>query len=320
MNELKLHPLTCPQCGAPGVVREGTRITDCERCGARLCISHLASPKYEAIANLGPAQAITAARAWMQSHDQTGIPQRPELVLVPYHEIAGRRVGIFERKVPDRERVHRTIYSAHTGESDVESKWVYTQREDTKIMVSDVQHLAVAAKTPWHLGGFDAAEARRRSTLRDFDLVEAQRRATVYTEERTTDEAAALRFADRGAAEMVATSRRTILFPFWAIPVRTPEGEYEIVVDGIGGNVIAGRMPQSFPMPSLSWAGLAVVGALLLGQAFRAILFDGAVIDPVIAGLAGAGLTGLGLSRTNWPDWSIRSWPEADTLAGSDVS
>lgn len=311
MNELRLHPLTCPQCGAPGVVREGTRITECARCGARLCLSRTATPKYEAVANLHAAQALTTARAWIQARDQTGIFDRPQLILVPFHEIAGRRVGIFEQKIPERHRVHRTVRGSD-GQTDVESKWVYTQKEDTKVMVSDVQHTAAAARPRWSLEMFDKAEARRRATLRAFDLVEAQRRATVYAEERTAADLTEQRYADRGVAEMVALSRRTIFFPFWEIPVQTVAGLYEIVVDGIGGNVVAWRMPQPYPSRSLTWTALVVPGALALGQGLRAAFSGGGGFDPAIVLVLGAIATTYGLIRANKPDWSIASWPEPE--------
>jgi len=294
-------------------VREGTRIHPCERCGATLCLSHVASPKYEAPAVLGAAQAQTAARAWLQSRGQKGLCGRPELVLIPFHEVAGRRVGVFERKVPERHRVHRTIYSSETGGSDIESKWVYTQKQDTKVMVSDVQHMQMAARTRWDLSQFDVRDARQRASLRSFDLVEAQRRATVYSEERSATELAEQRYADRGAAQVVAASRRTIFFPFWSIPVQMVAGEYEIVVDGVAGNIVAWRMPSPYPSRSLAWGGLTLLGALAAGHAIRGILTGSAVIDPVVALFVGGALTAFGVIQANRPDWSLAIWPEPDS-------
>ncbi len=319
MNELKLHPLTCPQCGAPGLVREGTRITDCDRCAAVLCLTATATPRYEAVANLNAAQAASRARAWMEARGQSGIFGRPELVLVPFHEIGGRRVGVFARKVPERKRVHRTVFNRQYQTEDVESKWVYLEREDTKVMVSDVQHLTPATRTRWDLRMFDAAAARRAVELRAFDLVEAQRRATVYAEERSPSALAAQRYADggltrAGTAELVASSRRTIFFPFWSIPVQTQAGSYEIVVGGIDGDIVAWRMPETYRASGLTWAILAVPGALGLGHGLRAILFDAATVDPVIAFAVGVIATGAALLRSNRPDWSVRAWPEPDSL------
>ena len=313
MNELRLHPLTCPQCGAPGAVREGTRITGCERCGATLCLSHVASPKYEAETNLDAAQAQTAARVWLRGRDQKSLVRRPELVLVPFHEIAGRRIGVFERKVPERHRVHRTVYSAEAGGADVESKWVYTQKQDTKVMVSDVQHMEVAARTRWNLRAFDARDARQRAALRSFDLVEAQRRATVYSEERSAADLTAQRFADHGAAEVVAASRRTIFFPFWSVPVQMRGGEYEIVVDGIAGNIVAWRVPSPYPARALAWVAPSVLGAFAIGHALRGILFGSALVDPAIVLLVGVAVGGFGLARAGRPDWSLTVWPEPDS-------
>jgi len=315
MNELKLHALTCPQCGAPGLVREGTRITDCERCGARLMLTETFSPKYEAESNLGAAQAVMAARTWLTKRGRPGMLGRPELVLIPYHEVSGRRIGVFDRKLPVRREVHRTVYSPQSGGTEVETKVVYDEKEDTKVMVADVQHLTPAARAPWELSMFDAPSARQMARLSTFDLVETQRRATVYAEEQSTSAMAEQRFADKGAAEMVAVSRRTLFFPFWSIPLQTEEGSYEVVVEAISGNVIAWRLPELFQASSLNWALLAIPGALGLGQALRALFFDTSMIDPVIAFAIGAVACAAALYRSNKPDWFIRSWPEPDTIA-----
>ncbi len=315
MNELRLHALTCPQCGAPGLVREGTRITDCERCGASLMLTETFAPKYEAEANLSAAQAVTVARAWLDKRGQAGMLGRPELVLIPYHEISGRRIGVFERKLPVRREVHRTVYSPQSGGTEVETKVVYDEKEDTKVMIADVQHLTPAARAPWALSMFDAPSARQMARLRSFDLVETQRRATVYAEEQSPSAMTEQRFADKGTAEMVAVSRRTLFFPFWSIPMQTEAGSYEVVVEAITGSVIAWRLPQVFQASSLNWALLAIPGALGLGQALRATLFDTSMIDPVIAFAFGAAACAVALYRSNKPDWIVRSWPEPDTIA-----
>jgi ribosomal protein L37AE/L43A len=315
MNELKLHALTCPQCGAPGVVREGTRITACERCGAQLCLTQTASPKYEAVANLSAAEAATAARAWLDKRGLPGMFGRPELVLIPFHEVSGRRVGVFERKMPARREVHRRVYSPQSGGTEVQTKVVYDEVEDTKVMVADVEHLTPAAKTPWGLTIFDAPAARRLARLQAFDLVEAQRRATVYAEEQTASAMAEQRYSGKGSAEMVAVSRRTLFFPFWSITVQLSSGTYEVVVDGISGHVVAWRLPEIYKSSSLNWALLAVPGALGLGHALRAVLLNTSTLDPVFAFVIGAVATGIALYRSNRPDWIVRRWPEPETIA-----
>jgi hypothetical protein len=186
-------------------------------------------------------------------------------------------------------------------------------------MVSDVHHLTPAARTPWDLKMFQADEARRSAALRSFDLVEAQRRATVYAEEQSPSAVAARRFAEvgitaRGSAEMVATSPRTLFFPFWSIPVKTEAGSFEIVLEAVGGAIVAWRLPEPYPASSLSWALLAIPGALGLGHALRALLFDTSAFDPIVAFAIGAVATATALVRANRPDWTLRSWPEAGTI------
>lgn len=315
MNELKLRALSCPQCGAPSVVREGTRITACDRCGATLCLTETAYPKYEAEANLSAVQAAAAARSWLDKRNQSGVLGRPELVLVPYHEISGRRVGVFERKIPVRREIHRSIYNPQTGGPDVETKVVFDQKEDTKVMVSDVQHITPATRTPWDLGMFEASAARRTCQLRNFDLVEAQRRATVYAEDQTPEARAYQRFSVRGDSEMVAASRRTLFFPFWSFSVQLETGSYEMVIDGINGNVVAWRLPEVYQASSLNWALLAVPGALGLGQFLRSMLFDTSMIPPFVALVIGGAATVAAFIRSSRPDWSIRSWPEPGSMA-----
>jgi len=313
VNELKLYPIKCPQCGAPEVVRRGTRITPCERCGARLCLTEVHTPRYEVTSNLSAAQAAAMARAWMERQGKAGIIGRPELVFMPFHEICGRRVGVFERRVPERHRVYKERYDPSAGGTVVEPTYEYTQKEDTKVMVADVEHMTPAARAPWDLAMFDARAARRIAALRSFDLVEAQRRATVYAEERSPDATAQERFAKKDT-EIVAASGRTLFFPFWSIPVQAEAGSYEIVVDGVSGNVIAWRMPETFRIPGLAWAALAVPGALALGQALHATLLGEAVIDPVVLFVVGVVGTVTALFRSNRPDWRIRSWPEAGAI------
>ncbi len=315
MNELKLHALTCPQCGAPEVVREGTRITECERCGALLCLSEVSTPRYEAVANLSAAQAVHAARTWLDEQGRPGTFGRPELVLIPFHEVAGRRIGVFERRVPERIQVQRRVYDPQAGGTVVVSDYEYEEREDTKVMVSDVQQLGPAARTPWDLAMFDARAARNTAQLRTFDLVEAQRRATVYAAEQSATAAAERRFGGKEGTEMVAASYRTIFFPFWSIPMKTGEGGYEIVLEAITGNIIAWRMPQSYPSGSIKWAVLAVPGTFLLGHGLSGILFGAAtLINPFVAAFVGL-LTVLGaLLRANHPDWTLRSWPEPGAI------
>lgn len=314
MNELKLYPLTCPQCGAPGVVREAIRITECDRCGVTLCLTTVDTPRYEAESKVSAAQAITAARSWLDKRRQTGMFGRPELVLVPYHETSGRRVGVFERKVPVRKRVRRSMYSTQGGSHDAEPEYEYTQKEDTKVMVSDIQQIAPAAQTPWDLRMFDADAARKEARLQTFDLVEAQRRATVYVEETKHELQADHRVGLRGSAELVATSRRTLFFPFWWIPLQTETGSYEIVVDGIAGAIVAWRLPRIYQASTLNWAALAVPGALALGQFLRAIFLDASVLNPAVGLAAGVTLLAAALWRSNRPDWSVQTWPDAATI------
>ncbi len=314
MNELRLHPLTCPQCGAPGVVREGVRITECDRCGAELCLTEVDSPRYEAESQVSAARAITTARSWMESQKRVGMFGRPELVLVPFHEVSGRRVGIFERKVPVRKRVKHSFYTSTGGGEDAQPEYEYTQEEDTKVMVSDIQQITPAARTPWDLRMFNADAARKEALLHTFDLVEAQRRATVYVEEQAPKVQADFNFGMRGTAQMVAESRRTLFFPFWSIPVQTEAGSYEIVVEGIAGTIVAWRLPRVFKVATLNWAILAVPGALAFGQFLRAVLTGDSILNPGLGFVAGMMLLGPALWRSYRPDWSVQTWPDEGTI------
>lgn len=318
MNELRLNAVSCPQCGAPGIVREGTRITQCGRCGSRLCLTELSGSRYEAVARLSAAQALSQARARIQQQRLPGQLGRPELVLIPYHEIAGRRVGIFDRKVPERERVHRTIHSTRSGGPEVESKFVYREREDVKVMISDVQHLSPAARPAWDLGMFDAEAARRGTELVRFDLVEAQRRATVYAEEETPLGAARRRFADAGSARMVAASRRTIFFPFWLVPVEVSSRSYHVVVDGVAGSVVAWRLPRARGRETLWWSALVVPGTLGIGQTLHLLLTGSALVSPIVGMTVGLAATGLALHRINRPDLSVETWPSPASIPRLD--
>ncbi len=312
MNELKLRPLKCPQCGAPGVVRRGTRITDCERCGARLCLTEISASKYEVMGRLSAAAALSEARGWLNKRGGIGNFGRPELILVPYHEVSALRVGVFERKVPERKRRKSRDYSSGMGSVDSVESWVYTEKEDTKVMVADVQHLSPASPTPWDLSEFNAREVRRLAPLMPFDLVEAQRRATVYAEEETPSAAAARRFSG-GSAKIVALSRRTLFFPFWSIPVETESGSFEIVLDAICAKVVAWRLPEAYPHTAMIWALLAVPGTFALGYGVKAAFLGGPVFfDPPTALLVGAIASAAALWRANRPDWALRSWPDLD--------
>lgn len=314
MNELRLNAVSCPQCGAPGIVREGTRITECERCGARLCLTEVSGPRYEAVAQLSATQALSKARSRIHRGRVQGQLGRPEMVLIPYHEIAGRRVGVFDRKVPERERVHRTIHSSSSGGPDVESKFVYREREDVKVMISDVQHLSPAARPAWDLSMFDAESARRGTELVRFELVEAQRRATVYAEEETPLGTASRRFADAGSARMVAASRRTIFFPFWLVPVEVSGRSYQMVVDGVAGRVVAWRLPRAPRREALWWGALVVPGALGIGQGLHGLITGSALVSPIVAMTIGIAATAVALHRVDRPDLSVETWPSPASI------
>lgn len=319
MNELRLNAVSCPQCGAPGVVREGTRITECERCGARLCLTAVTALRYEAVARLSAAQALSQARARIQREKLPGQLGRPEMVLIPYHEIAGRRVGVFDRKVPERIRVHRTIHTPGAEGPDVESKFVYREREDVKVMISDVQHLSPAARTAWDLSMFAAESARRETELVRFELVETQRRATVYAEEDTPSAAAARRFAGGDSATMVGASPRTIFFPFWLVPVEVARRSYHVVIDGVTGNVIAWRLPRTRRREVFAWAVLAIPGALALGNTVHGLLSGPALVPPVFGLAIGVVATALALRRVNQPDFGVESWPAPGSIPRLDA-
>ena len=79
-------------------------------------------------------------------------------------------------------------------------------------------------------------------------------------------------------------------------------------------NVIAWRMPETFKIPTLAWAVLAVPGALALGHALHAMFLGEAVIDPVFLFAFGIIATVTAAVRSNRPDWQIRTWPEAGTI------
>lgn len=315
MNELRLHPLTCPQCGAPGVVREGTRITECERCGARLCLTETEAERYEVAAKLNEAEAVTATHAWLDAHRRVGMLGRAEMVLVPFHEVAGQRVGVFERRVPERIGIRRTLRSTGAGAGDAQPEYIYREKEDTKVMVSDIEQITPAARTPWDLKIFDAREARRKAKLERFDLVEAQRRATVYAEELTPSALADQRYTRRGTSEIVATKQHTLFFPFWSIPVQTDTGSYEVVLDAVDGNVVAYRLPERDVRWSRTWVLLAVPGGFALGHGLHGLLFGGAILSPGLALTLGAIATVAALVISNRADWALRSWPDAGTIA-----
>ncbi|HSG81768.1 MAG TPA: hypothetical protein VLC48_05950 [Gemmatimonadota bacterium] len=315
MNELKLRALTCPQCGAPGVVREGTRIIPCERCGVRLCLSESSTPRYEAVANVSAAQAVHLTRSWLDQRKQAGIFGRPELVLIPFHEVTGRRVGVFERKVPVSKRVIRRKRDPSSGEVYPVTEWAHEEREDTKVMVSDVQQLAPAARSPWDLTMFDARNARKMAQLRTFELVEAQRRATVYAAEQTASAAAQERFARKEETDLVANSQRTIFFPFWSIPILTGEGTYELVLEAVTGTIVSWRLPESYPAGSINWALFAVPGTLLLGHGLYGTFFGAPLIAPFLASVLGVMAIASALYQANKPDWRVRHWPEAGAIA-----
>ncbi len=309
MNGLGLRPLTCPGCGAPGLVREGTRITDCDRCGARLCLTETASPRYEVEGRLSSAEVAEAVRAWLDSRDLPGTVGRPELILVPYHEMSGRRVGVFDRTVPERIRRERIVHGPG-GQPQIDVHHTYEEKPDTKVMLSDIEHLAPAARTPWDLGQFQAREARRTARLRTFDLADAQRRAVVYAEEESASAFAARRFTDSDAAELVAVSLRTLFFPFWATPVRSEGGDFEVVLEGLSGKPVAWRMPQRFPGAAAPWLVLAVPGALAAGQALRALIMGTGQFELGIVFALGFLALAVAVWRTARPDWRLETWPD----------
>jgi hypothetical protein len=96
--------------------------------------------------------------------------------------------------------------------------------------------------------------------------------------------------------------------------LQTGTGSYEILVDGIAGAIVAWRLPQIYQTSTLNWALLAVPGALALGQFLRATLFGSSVLDPAIGFVAGIVVLGAALWRSNRPDWSVQSWPDAATI------
>ena len=311
MNELRLHPLQCPQCGAAGVVREGTRVTRCERCGVPLCLTDVTVPRYEVEARLDAPAAVAAVRAWLDVQKVEGSIGRPELILIPFHEIAGRRTGVFHRKVPKRRLVERVRGLEEPDRiPEIEHRWVQEYRDDTKVLLSDVQILTPAARPPWDLRDFDAHAARRTAMLKPFDLADAQRRATVLAEETSAEDLGLRRFGAGPAAEFISVSRRTLFFPFWTLPVASDGGSYEVVIDALSGGMVAARLPRPFARPDAAWIGLAVVGALGLGIGLRGFLLGDTGVHPLLALLVGLVGTALAVRRSTKPDWELRTWPE----------
>ena len=172
--------------------------------------------------------------------------------------------------------------------------------------------------------GFKVALATNNATrtieehlakLSNFGVtLEPWEQLTVYVEEERHQLPADYRFALRGSGELVATSRRTIFFPFWSIPLQTETGSYEIVVEGIAGAIVAWRLPRIYQASTLNWAVLAVPGALALGQFLRATLFGSSILNPAIGLVAGIVALGTALWRSNRPDWSVQTWPDAATI------
>lgn len=316
MNELRLHALSCPQCGAAGAVREGTRITECERCGVPLCLTGPVTPRYEAEARFDAARAVEAARAFLGQRRSDGDPGRPELLLIPFHEIAGRRTGVFQRTVPKRKRVQ----DVHYGPDDtpqIQTRWVQEEHFDTKVLLSDVGYLSPAVRTRWDLAAFDPRAARRAAILRPFQLAEAQRRATVFAEEITAPRLADRRFGETEDAKLVAVSHRTVFFPFWSVPVRSAGGSYEVLVDGTSGAVVAWELPEPFPARRWPWLALALPGTLALGVGLRGFALGASPIDPGLALLLGLITTGTALWWSSRPDWRLSRSPDEGGAAVS---
>jgi hypothetical protein len=257
---------------------------------------------------LTTAGAATAARRFLDARRLDGELGRPDLTLVPFHEIAGRRTGVFERKVPERKRVVDRAVWGPDDTPTVHARWVHTHRADTKVLLADVEHLAAAARTPWDLTGFDVRAARNAAVLRPFDLLDAQRRATVFAAEIAPTDLADRRFAGGDDARIVALSRRTLYFPFWWVPVELEGGSYEVIIEGVQGGVVAWRLPEPYPGGRWRWLAASAPGALALGSAIQTVL-RGVEIPLDAPAAAGLGLLGLGAALwwARHPDWRVRS-------------
>lgn len=282
--------VSCPRCGSALTLPGGARVVTCPSCQGRSLLSlQPPSPLYYLEPATNASAATAAVRTFLRrpptapnlAGKATLLP--PHLHFVPYHQVTGRRVGIVRRQVADTvleqpdpylvDAAGRVRQRALGDPAGMGSKVRIVHREDTKVMIADVQAFIPAfGGRRWDLVEFDAAEARLGAVLRPADVDLLQRRGTVLSTVVPIEGAEARLVQPGPGARIVAVQRRTILFPFWLVPIRHRGARFEALVAAVpDGDVVWATTPGSRGAPPLEWI-LATAGGFLAGLGGRGLL------------------------------------------------
>lgn len=281
--------VSCPRCGGALTLPGGARVVTCPSCGGR---SLLALQPPRPVYYLEPAMDASAATAAVRTFlrrppsapdlaaKATLLP--PHLHFVPYHQVTGRRVGIVHRQIADtvleqpQQLLDARGQARQRGLGDpagMGSRVRIVNREDTKVMIADVQAFIPAfGGRRWDLADFDAAEARLGAVLRPADLDALQRRGTVLSTTVPMEGAEARLVQPGPGVRIVAVQRRTLLFPFWLVPVRYRGARFEALVSAVvDGSVVWATTPGDRGAPPPLWL-LATAAGFLGGVGGRGLL------------------------------------------------
>jgi hypothetical protein len=201
---------------------------------------------------------------------------------VPFYEATAIRLGtIFLREpekppapLPDRDGYDRAMEA-----------WLETpavQREDTRVLEQDVLRVAPACRLP-ELGveRIGLPERRRGSAsvlLEPFDPVALQARAVVFTPTASPE-----RFLEEFAWRMPSVGDQTryieqavkvLYYPVWRLRYRHRGRGYDIAVDGVAGNVVAGTAPRAREIASALTAIGGATSAFGIGRLARGLMSE----------------------------------------------
>lgn len=252
--------LGCAACGSTLGLREGQRLVRCTHCGSEFLA---VVPGFVARFRVAPVLDAKAAdavvrRALKHPEVERGMAKdakvgRPELYWVPFYEVDGLQVSTYVEKKGGR--------------------------PDTRLCFVDYQAQGCAeALSEWGLSELRPRALRQRASLPLLPAVAEDLSRTGHVLPAPPIPLAALTPNEPVAtkheivasgSKLIGVERRYVYHPVWRVGVQDGKHPYGLVVDGVSGELLSGRLPQDRRMASLWLLVTLAFFALVLGRSLH---------------------------------------------------
>jgi DNA-directed RNA polymerase subunit RPC12/RpoP len=277
VNDPKIQKLNCTRCGGVLCFEPGQRVIRCQYCGGKnLLRGDSDLPRYYLPEQVTSEKVLSIAGNIINK--TSGTPsnlsdkvqmQQPQLFWVPFYEITGTRLALFEEKKLRRNQISTPMFRMSssvpqyaksstlkltTSRDAIEQASPHKIKIDSKVVLGDfmIDDPAVTM-TDWGLDAVKLNQVRRGSegvSILPFRLRELQRRGTVLYPDKSFERFFATHTKLAGTrtiknSSILEQETNLIYYPVWRVIYSYRKAMVPVVIDGLNGKILNARLPLS---------------------------------------------------------------------------